>query len=75
MFVFYIGSSAFSAFSNVYYKYTLGASNEMVGFLASLAALSEIPAMMLIDYLLRRADFVVLQLEIPVELSSPSAAF
>lgn len=56
LFVFYIGSSAFSAFSNVYYKYTLGASNEMVGLLASLAALSEIPAMMLIDYLLRRAD-------------------
>jgi MFS transporter, PPP family, 3-phenylpropionic acid transporter len=56
MFLFYAGSLAYFAFAFIYFKQDLGASNEMLGILSSVAALSEIPAMVLIDRLLRRAD-------------------
>src|SRR5262249_10420117 len=48
--------TAYSAFINIYFKQELGASNELIGVLSSVSALSEIPAMMLVDRLLRRAD-------------------
>jgi PPP family 3-phenylpropionic acid transporter len=56
VFLYFVGNTAFSAFSNVYFKQGLGASNEMIGVLSSVAGLSELPAMILIDRLLRRAD-------------------
>ncbi len=56
LFLFYAGSTAYFAFSFIYFKQDLGASNELLGILSSVAALSEIPAMVLIDRLLRRAD-------------------
>jgi MFS transporter, PPP family, 3-phenylpropionic acid transporter len=59
VFLFYVGTYAFNAFSAIYFKQDLGASNEVIGILSSASALSEIPAMMLIDRLLRRADIRV----------------
>jgi len=56
VFLYYVGASAFSAFSSIYFKRTLGASDELIGLTSSLAALSEIPAMLLIDRVLRRVD-------------------
>jgi PPP family 3-phenylpropionic acid transporter len=59
IFLYYVGATAFTAFSFIYYKRDLGASTQLIGVISSLAALSEIPAMMLIDRLLRRADIRV----------------
>ncbi len=56
MFLFSVGSTAFNAFSYIYFKQDLGASNQLIGVISSLAALSEIPAMLLMDRLLRRID-------------------
>jgi PPP family 3-phenylpropionic acid transporter len=58
-FLFFIGMNSFSAFSYIYFRQDLGASPDMIGLLVSVAALSEIPAMMLIDRLLRRVDLRV----------------
>ncbi len=54
VFLFYIGSSAFSGFSFIYYQKELGADNGLIGLVTSLSAWSEIPAMLLIDWLIRR---------------------
>ena len=59
VFLFFVGANAFNAFSYIYFKRDLGASNQMIGIISSLAALSEIPAMMLIDRLIRRSDIRV----------------
>jgi MFS transporter, PPP family, 3-phenylpropionic acid transporter len=56
IFLYFVGAAAFNAFVNIYFKQDLGASNETIGILSSIAALGEIPAMVLIDRLLRRAD-------------------
>ncbi len=56
VFLFYVGSSAYNTFSNIYFQQSLGASNELIGIISSVSALCEIPAMMLVDRLLRRAD-------------------
>ncbi len=55
-FLLFVGSNAIAAFSFIYFRQELGASNEMIGFISSVAALSEIPAMILMDRLLRRFD-------------------
>ncbi len=54
VFLFYIGNSAFGGFSFIYYHKELGADNGLIGLVTSLSALSEIPAMLLIDSLIRR---------------------
>jgi MFS transporter, PPP family, 3-phenylpropionic acid transporter len=59
VFLYFVGGTAFNAFANIYFKQDLGATNETIGMLSSLAALGEIPAMVLIDRLLRRADIRV----------------
>ncbi len=59
IFLYYVGATAFSAFSFIYYKRDLGASTQLIGVISSISALSEIPAKMLIDRLLRRADIRV----------------
>jgi PPP family 3-phenylpropionic acid transporter len=56
VFLFFVGANAVNAFAFIYFGQVLKASNEMIGIATSAAALSEIPAMMLIDRLLRRAD-------------------
>ncbi|MEZ4670648.1 MAG: MFS transporter, partial [Anaerolineae bacterium] len=55
-FLFNFGASAVSVFSFLYFKESLGASNELIGVLSSVAALSEIPAMILIDRVLKRTN-------------------
>jgi PPP family 3-phenylpropionic acid transporter len=54
VFLFYIGNAAFSGFSFIYYQKELGADNGLIGLVTSLSAWSEIPAMLLIDWLIRR---------------------
>lgn len=55
-FLFFIGMSAVGGFAYPYFQEELGTSNLMIGVLASVAALSEIPAMILIDRLIRRVN-------------------
>src|SRR5690606_20762241 len=55
-FLFYAGMNAIGAFSFIYLQNYLGATTEMVGIFASVAALAEIPSMMIIDRLLRRLN-------------------
>jgi PPP family 3-phenylpropionic acid transporter len=55
-FLFCVGMSAVVAFSFIYFRQALGANNELIGIVSSVAALSEIPAMVLIDALLRRTN-------------------
>ena len=56
LFLFYIGMSAIGGFVYVYFQEDLGASNAMIGVLASVAALAEIPSMMVIDRMMRRLN-------------------
>jgi PPP family 3-phenylpropionic acid transporter len=58
MFVYYIGMSAFNTFNFVYFKKELGTSNEMVGIIAAVAALSEVPMMLMVDRVLRRMNML-----------------
>lgn len=55
-FLFFIGLNTSYAFTFVYFKESLGADAGMIGILAAVAALSEMPSMMIIDRLLRRID-------------------
>jgi PPP family 3-phenylpropionic acid transporter len=55
-FLFAFGNNAISVFSFIYFKQNLGASNDLIGIASSVAALSEIPAMVLMDRLLRRTN-------------------
>lgn len=55
-FLFFIGMSAFGGFAYPYFQQELGTSNLMIGVLASVAALAEIPAMILFDRLVRRVN-------------------
>jgi MFS transporter, PPP family, 3-phenylpropionic acid transporter len=55
-FLFAFGNNAISVFSFIYFKQNLGASNDLIGIISSVAALSEIPAMVLMDRLLRRTS-------------------
>lgn len=59
IFLYFVGASAFTAFSFIYYKQDLGANNQLIGVISSVSALSEIPAMLLIDRLIRRADISI----------------
>jgi MFS transporter, PPP family, 3-phenylpropionic acid transporter len=54
--LFYIGFSAIAGFSNIYFQEELGASTALIGVLASVAALAEIPSMIFIDSLLKRLN-------------------
>ncbi|MBI1280605.1 MAG: MFS transporter [Anaerolineaceae bacterium] len=56
VFLFYVGANAIAAFSFIYFKENLGASTEVIGIISSVSALAEIPSMILIDRLLRRAS-------------------
>jgi PPP family 3-phenylpropionic acid transporter len=56
LFLFAVGNNAYSTFSFIYFRENLGASNELIGIISSVAALSEIPSMVLIDRLLRRTN-------------------
>jgi len=60
LFLYFVGSAAFNSFMYVYFKQSLGASNALIGVIACVSALSEIPAMMLIDRILRRADLRIM---------------
>lgn len=53
VFLFYVGFNAIAAFSFIYFRENLGASNELIGIVSSVGALSEIPSMLLFDRLLR----------------------
>ena len=53
-FLFYVGMSAVSGFLYVYFQRDLGASNAMIGVLAAVAAIAEIPSMVIIDRLMHR---------------------
>ena len=55
-FLFYVGMSALAAFMFVYFQQELGATDTLIGILASVAALAEIPSMIMIDALLRRVN-------------------
>lgn len=59
-FLFYVGMTAVAAFSFLYFKQDLGADNATIGYIASLGALTEIPAMLILDRLLRRANLLTL---------------
>ncbi|MBN1563698.1 MAG: MFS transporter [Anaerolineae bacterium] len=54
LFLYFTGMTATYTFQFIYFEDNLGASKEMIGILASVAALAEIPSMMVIDALLRR---------------------
>jgi MFS transporter, PPP family, 3-phenylpropionic acid transporter len=56
LFLFAFGNNAIGAFSFIFFKQNLGASNDLIGIVSSVAALSEIPSMFFIDWLLRRAS-------------------
>ncbi len=56
LFLFAFGNNAISAFSFIFFKQNLGASNDIIGIVSSVAALSEIPSMFFIDWLLRRTN-------------------
>jgi MFS transporter, PPP family, 3-phenylpropionic acid transporter len=56
LFLYFMGQSAVYTFLFIYFQEDLGASTEMIGILASVAALSEIPSMLFIDALLRRVN-------------------
>lgn len=56
LFFFAFGNNAITAFSFIYFKQSLGASNDFIGIVSSISALSEIPSMMFIDWLLRRVN-------------------
>ena len=56
LFLFAVGNHAYANFSFIYFRQNLGASNELIGIISSVAALSEIPSMVLIDRLLRRTN-------------------
>jgi MFS transporter, PPP family, 3-phenylpropionic acid transporter len=56
LFLFAFGNNAITAFSFIYFKQNLGASNDLIGIVSSMSALSEIPSMIFIDWLLRRAN-------------------
>ena len=58
-FLFYIGMSAIGGFMYPYFQQELGASNAMIGVLASVAALAEIPSMMVIDRMMKRVNIRV----------------
>lgn len=58
-FLFFVGMSAIAGFVYVYFQQDLGASNAMIGVLASVAALAEIPSMIFIDRLLRRLNIQI----------------
>ena len=55
-FLFYVGMSALAAFMFVYFQQALGATDSMIGILASVAALAEIPSMIFIDAMLRKVN-------------------
>ncbi len=54
--LFYIGMTAIAGFSNIYFQEDLGATTVLIGVLASVAALAEIPSMLFIDALLLRMN-------------------
>jgi PPP family 3-phenylpropionic acid transporter len=54
LFLYFAGMMATYTFMFIYFEDSLGASKEMIGILAAVAALAEIPSMMFIDTLLRR---------------------
>jgi PPP family 3-phenylpropionic acid transporter len=56
LFLFAFGNNAISAFSFIFFKQNLGASNDLIGIVSSVAALSEIPSMIFIDWLLRHTN-------------------
>jgi MFS transporter, PPP family, 3-phenylpropionic acid transporter len=55
-FLFAFGNNAISDFSFIFFRQNLGASNDLIGLISSVAALSEIPSMIFIDWLLRRTN-------------------
>ena len=52
--LYYVGVSTVNAFSPLYFQKGLGADTGTVGLLMSIAAIGELPAMLLIDAVLRR---------------------
>ena len=58
-FLFFIGMSSIAGFMYPYFQQELGASNLMIGLLASVAALAEIPSMVVIDRMMRRVNIRV----------------
>lgn len=54
IFLFFVGMNAVSAFAFIYMKQELGATDDLIGMAASVAALSEVLPMILIDYVLHR---------------------
>lgn len=58
LFLYFTAMIGSYTFMYIYFQDTLGASKEMIGILASVAALSEIPSMMFIDALLRRINIL-----------------
>jgi PPP family 3-phenylpropionic acid transporter len=59
LFLYYVGMMGTYTFMFIYFQDNLGASKEMIGILAAVAAISEIPSMMFIDALLRRVNILV----------------
>lgn len=54
LFLYFVGMTATYTFIFIFFQDELGATTEMIGILAAVAALSEIPSMMFIDSLLNR---------------------
>jgi len=55
-FLFAFGNNAIAAFSFIFFRQNLGATDDIIGIVSSVAALSEIPSMIFIDWLLRRTN-------------------
>jgi PPP family 3-phenylpropionic acid transporter len=55
-FLFAFGNNAITDFGFIFFRLNLGASNDLIGVVSSVSALSEIPSMIFIDWLLRRTN-------------------
>ncbi|MEO0598942.1 MAG: MFS transporter, partial [Chloroflexota bacterium] len=55
-FLFFIGMSSIGGFMYPFFQQELGATNAMIGILASVGALAEIPSMVVIDRMLKRIN-------------------
>ncbi|MGJ3240334.1 MAG: MFS transporter [Anaerolineae bacterium] len=55
-FLFFIGMSSIGGFMYPFFQQELGASNTMIGILASVGALAEIPSMIFIDRMMKRVN-------------------
>lgn len=59
LFLYAVGMTSTYTFMFIYFQYSLGASTGLIGVLAAVAALAEIPSMLFIDKLVRRVNILI----------------